>query len=104
MRISDWSSDVCSSDLANEEDGKARHQRHGPGSAKRSPCARCEHGKACHRRPPRCLGLGLLGGNPLYFFSRWEARMPSIASSIVSKLLRTPGKRRPTKSPRQEKL
>src|SRR3546814_5938715 len=92
MRISDWSSDVCSSDLANEEDGKARHQRHGPGSAKRSPCARCEHGKACHRRPPRCLGLGLLGGNPLYFFSRWEARMPSIASSIVSKLLRTPGR------------
>src|SRR3546814_8811424 len=88
MRISDWSSDVCSSDLC----------------AKRSPCARCEHGKACHRRPPRCLGLGLLGGNPLYFFSRWEARMPSIASSIVSKLLRTPGKRRPTKSPRQEKL
>src|SRR3546814_9211284 len=29
MRISDWSSDVCSSDLADEDEGADRHQQRG---------------------------------------------------------------------------
>src|SRR3546814_4779327 len=61
MRISDWSSDVCSSDLSEEVDGKHRDQDGEAGKGHHPPCPGDElagvgqHGAPLGRRRLRAL-------------------------------------------------
>src|SRR3546814_4925327 len=64
MRISDWSSDVCSSDLRTDDLRPVPRHRPGQGGGRRhhaGACALCRRARAArdvHRRPARVLAQG----------------------------------------------
>src|SRR3546814_3412076 len=83
MRISDWSSDVCSSDLQIGKNGKRGHARRQPPGRFAQPQP-CPEGKAAGNLGQRCPHVNQICLHAITPDSKWRSEERRVGKECVS--------------------